>query len=52
MREGCTLRYDIDAGSEDGGKVTSIVASGVDCLDLVLEFVSANIISHVYGDYI
>jgi hypothetical protein len=47
VREGCTLRYDIYAGSEDGGKVSSIVASGIDCLDLVLEFVSGNIISHV-----
>ncbi|PRQ22008.1 putative nucleolar 27S pre-rRNA processing, Urb2/Npa2 [Rosa chinensis] len=40
VREGCTVRYDICAGSEDGGRVSSIVASGIDCLDLVLEFVS------------
>ncbi|XP_040365140.1 uncharacterized protein LOC112169545 [Rosa chinensis] len=40
VREGCTVRYDICAGCEDGGKVSSIVASGIDCLDLVLEFVS------------
>ncbi|XP_040369829.1 uncharacterized protein LOC112186617 isoform X2 [Rosa chinensis] len=40
VREGCTVRYDICAGNEDGGKVSSIVASGIDCLDLVLEFVS------------
>ncbi|KAK9941677.1 hypothetical protein M0R45_007374 [Rubus argutus] len=47
VREGCTLRYDIYAGSEDGGKVSSIVASGIDCLDLVLEFVSGRNLSVV-----
>ncbi|XP_050363117.1 uncharacterized protein LOC126782016 [Argentina anserina] len=47
VREGCTVRYDIYAGLEDGGKVSSIVASGIDCLDLVLEFVSGRNLSVV-----
>ncbi|KAG2705883.1 hypothetical protein I3760_05G076500 [Carya illinoinensis] len=39
VREGCTMNYDITVGA-DGGKVSSLVAAGVDCFDLVLEFVS------------
>ncbi|CAN6688064.1 unnamed protein product [Malus baccata var. baccata] len=38
--EGCTMSYDIHTGSVHGGKVSSFVAAGLDCLDLVLEFVS------------
>jgi hypothetical protein len=43
VREGCTMISDITAGNADGGKVSSIVAAGIDCFDLVLEFVSGNI---------
>ncbi|XP_048420292.1 uncharacterized protein LOC103958506 [Pyrus x bretschneideri] len=42
VREGCTMSYDIHTGSADGGKVSSVVAAGIDCLDLVLEFVSGH----------
>ncbi|KAL6211915.1 hypothetical protein ACLB2K_017138 [Fragaria x ananassa] len=45
--EGCTVRYDICAGSVDGGNVSYIVAAGIDCLDLVLEFVSGHNLSVV-----
>lgn len=44
VRETSTMIYDIHTGSADGGKVSSTVAAGIDCLDLVLEFVSGNII--------
>ena len=40
VRERSTMIYDIQTGSANGGKVSSIVAAGIDCLDLVLEFVS------------
>ncbi|EXB36837.1 hypothetical protein L484_003222 [Morus notabilis] len=40
MRERSTVSYDIQTGSPNGGKVSSIVAAALDCLDLVLEFVS------------
>ncbi|KAG7978151.1 hypothetical protein I3843_05G068500 [Carya illinoinensis] len=39
VQEECTMNYDITVGA-DGGKVSSLVAAGVDCFDLVLEFVS------------
>ncbi|KAL6213152.1 hypothetical protein ACLB2K_012599 [Fragaria x ananassa] len=47
VQEGCTVRYDICAGSDDGGNVSYIVAAGIDCLDLVLEFVSGHNLSVV-----
>uniref|UniRef100_A0A5B7BNV3 Nucleolar 27S pre-rRNA processing Urb2/Npa2 C-terminal domain-containing protein n=1 Tax=Davidia involucrata TaxID=16924 RepID=A0A5B7BNV3_DAVIN len=40
VQEGCTIIYEIYTGSSDGGKVSSIVAAAIDCLDLVLEFVT------------
>ncbi|GMP37637.1 hypothetical protein CsSME_00009228 [Camellia sinensis var. sinensis] len=40
VRVGCTTNYEICTGSSDGGKVSSIVAAGIDCMDLVLEFVT------------
>ncbi|KAK9287343.1 hypothetical protein L1049_015758 [Liquidambar formosana] len=40
VHEDCTMIYEINTGGADGGKVSSIVAAGIDCLDLVLEFVS------------
>ncbi|PSS21720.1 4-hydroxythreonine-4-phosphate dehydrogenase [Actinidia chinensis var. chinensis] len=40
VRVGCTINYEICTGSSDGGNVSSIVAAGIDCLDLVLEFVT------------
>ncbi|XP_062092875.1 uncharacterized protein LOC133798553 [Humulus lupulus] len=40
VQERSTMIYDIQTGSANGGKVSSIVAAGIDCLDLVLEFVS------------
>lgn len=41
VREGCAMIYDIKA-STAGGKVSSVVAAGVDCFDMILEFVSGN----------
>lgn len=38
--EGCPIIYEITTGNVDGGKVSSTVAAGIDCLDLVLEYVS------------
>ncbi|KAL5561130.1 hypothetical protein UlMin_030877 [Ulmus minor] len=40
VRERYPMIYDIQTGNVNGGKVSSIVAAGIDCLDLVLEFVS------------
>ncbi|CBI37935.3 unnamed protein product, partial [Vitis vinifera] len=40
IQEGCMVIYDVNTGSAHGGKVSSITAAGIDCLDLVLEFVS------------
>ncbi|PON83410.1 Nucleolar 27S pre-rRNA processing, Urb2/Npa2, C-terminal [Trema orientale] len=40
VQERSTMIYNIQTGSANGGKVSSIVAAGIDCLDLVLEFVS------------
>ncbi|XP_038902651.1 uncharacterized protein LOC120089295 [Benincasa hispida] len=40
VQEGCTTIYELYSGSEDGGRCSSVVAAGVECLDLVLEFVS------------
>ncbi|CAK9138332.1 unnamed protein product [Ilex paraguariensis] len=40
MQEGCMINYELQTGSSDGGKVSSTVAAGIDCLDLVLEFVT------------
>eukprot|EP00261_Vitis_vinifera_P033220 XP_019074463.1 PREDICTED: uncharacterized protein LOC100248664 isoform X3 [Vitis vinifera] len=40
VQEGCMVIYDVNTGSAHGGKVSSITAAGIDCLDLVLEFVS------------
>ncbi|KAK2983785.1 hypothetical protein RJ640_017188 [Escallonia rubra] len=39
VSDGCTINYDICTGGSDGGEVSKIVAAGIDCLDLVLEFV-------------
>ncbi|KAJ6395741.1 hypothetical protein OIU77_020907 [Salix suchowensis] len=38
--EGCPIFYEIITGNVDGGKVSSTVAAGIDCLDLVLEYIS------------
>ncbi|KAJ0076531.1 hypothetical protein Patl1_36109 [Pistacia atlantica] len=40
VQGGCSVTYNISTGSGDGGKVSSIVAAGIDSLDLVLEHVS------------
>ncbi|GAV60305.1 Urb2 domain-containing protein, partial [Cephalotus follicularis] len=42
VQEHCTTVYEIQTGCVDGGKVSSIVAAGIDCLDLVLEYVSGH----------
>ncbi|KAI9181831.1 hypothetical protein LWI28_019092 [Acer negundo] len=39
VKEGCTMIYEINTGG-DGGKVSTIVAAGIDCLDLILEHAS------------
>ncbi|KAJ9130672.1 hypothetical protein P3X46_034212 [Hevea brasiliensis] len=40
VHEGCKIIYNINTGSADGGKFSATVAAGIDCLDLVLEYVS------------
>ncbi|XP_010268229.1 PREDICTED: uncharacterized protein LOC104605241 [Nelumbo nucifera] len=40
VQEGCNMIYEIHTGSQDGGKVSPVVAAGVDCLDSILESVS------------
>ncbi|CAK7329555.1 unnamed protein product [Dovyalis caffra] len=40
VHEGCPIVYEINTGNVDGGKVSSTVAAGIDCLDLILEYVS------------
>lgn len=40
VREGCVATYGINSGDAAGGKVSSTVAGGVDCLDLILEYAS------------
>ncbi|KAL2455481.1 Nucleolar 27S pre-rRNA proCES [Forsythia ovata] len=42
VQEGCLTNYEICLGSLDGGKVSSIVAAGIDCLELILEFVAGH----------
>ncbi|KAI4297717.1 hypothetical protein L6164_037592 [Bauhinia variegata] len=39
VHERCTMIYDIER-STDGGRISSLVAAGIDCFDVVLEFVS------------
>ncbi|XP_019412690.1 PREDICTED: uncharacterized protein LOC109325004 [Lupinus angustifolius] len=39
VKEGCTMIYDIET-SKDGGEISSLVAAGIDCFDMILEFVS------------
>ncbi|RDX78601.1 hypothetical protein CR513_41099, partial [Mucuna pruriens] len=39
VQEGCTMIYDVKT-SKDGGKISSLVAAGIDCFDMLLEFVS------------
>ncbi|GAY65351.1 hypothetical protein CUMW_240420, partial [Citrus unshiu] len=34
--------YQISTGSGDGGKVSSTVAAGIDCLDLIIEYAQGN----------
>ncbi|XP_058098841.1 uncharacterized protein LOC131243479 isoform X2 [Magnolia sinica] len=41
-QEGCNMMYGIHTGGIDGGEVSSMVAAGIDCLDLVLESVSGH----------
>lgn len=40
VQDGCLTNYEIHVGSLGGGKVSSIVAAGIDCLDSVIEFVT------------
>nr|XP_029119321.1 uncharacterized protein LOC105041402 isoform X2 [Elaeis guineensis] len=44
VQEGYNVVYEINTGSINGGKVSSVVAAGVDCLDLVLESISGSVI--------
>ncbi|KAL5987520.1 hypothetical protein ACLOJK_035268 [Asimina triloba] len=39
-QEGRSVMYGICMGSKDGGKVSAVVAAGIDCLDLLLESVA------------
>ncbi|KAK9184611.1 hypothetical protein WN943_024962 [Citrus x changshan-huyou] len=38
VQEDNTMIYQISTGSGDGGKVSSTVAAGIDCLDLIIEY--------------
>ncbi|CAM8923294.1 unnamed protein product [Rhodiola kirilowii] len=40
VQEGSTMIYEVVTGNADGGRVSSKVAAGVDCLDLILEHAS------------
>ncbi|XP_027356731.1 uncharacterized protein LOC113866038 [Abrus precatorius] len=39
VQERCTVIYDVKT-SKDGGEISSLVAAGIDCFDMILEFVS------------
>ncbi|XP_058730264.1 uncharacterized protein LOC131602230 isoform X2 [Vicia villosa] len=39
LEEGCTAIYGIKT-NKDGGEISTVVAAGIDCLDMILEFVS------------
>lgn len=43
VQEGNTMIYQISTGSGDGGKVSSTVAAGIDCLDLIIEYAQGNV---------
>ncbi|XP_077246542.1 urb2/Npa2 family protein [Tasmannia lanceolata] len=47
VQEGSKMIYELNTGSINGGKVSTIVAAGIDCLDLVLEFVEGHKRSNV-----
>lgn len=42
VRDGRAMIHDIKA-SANGGKISSVVAAGIDCFDMILEFVSGNL---------
>ncbi|XP_008795175.2 uncharacterized protein LOC103710995 [Phoenix dactylifera] len=42
VQEGHNAVYEINTGNVNGGKVSSVVAAGIDCLDLVLESISGH----------
>ena len=44
--------YEIHTGNADGGKVSLNVAAGVDCLDMVLEYTSGNILNFCYSSLV
>jgi hypothetical protein len=39
VQEGFAVIYDIKT-SKDGGEISTLVAAGIDCLDMIIEFVS------------
>lgn len=41
VQEGCTMIYGIKT-SKEGGEISSLVAAGIDCFDMIIEFVSGN----------
>ncbi|KAL8267847.1 hypothetical protein R6Q59_001645 [Mikania micrantha] len=40
LQEGCMENYQIYTGNLGGGKVSSVVAAGIDCLDVVLDAIT------------
>ncbi|OVA04918.1 Nucleolar 27S pre-rRNA processing [Macleaya cordata] len=52
VHERCSMIYEINTGGPDGGKVSPIVAAGVDCFDLVLESVSGPKLLNVLKEHI
>lgn len=41
VQEGCTMIYDVKT-SKDGGEISLLVAAGIYCFNMILEFVSGN----------
>lgn len=44
VQEHCIINYEVTTGSSHEAKVSANVAAGIDCLDLILESVSGNIL--------
>ncbi|WCJ39554.1 hypothetical protein M5689_020535 [Euphorbia peplus] len=40
VSDGSAIIYDLNTGSPNGGKISPLVAAGIDCLDLLVEYVS------------
>ncbi|KAL4187757.1 hypothetical protein AMTRI_Chr09g40570 [Amborella trichopoda] len=52
VQEGCTMVYEIKTGGIKGGKVAAVVASGIECLDLILECITGRKCMNVLARHI